>query len=118
MNAMSSATSETYGLLAYGRPHISEALAHKKKAFPDMGVLIKYDQIEPIYLPQRVVTYISLHTVYRVTQVSVNLKHFLILVGMFRLKPASQFVERHHGIVSCALNMKNLSSKNFCKFSK
>jgi hypothetical protein len=30
-----------------------------------MGVLTKYDQIEPIYLPQSVVTYISLHPVYR-----------------------------------------------------
>jgi hypothetical protein len=29
-----------------------------------MGVLKKYDQIEPIYLPQSVVTYISLHLVY------------------------------------------------------
>jgi hypothetical protein len=28
-----------------------------------MGVLTKYDQIENIYLPQRVVTYISLHPV-------------------------------------------------------
>jgi hypothetical protein len=28
-----------------------------------MGVLTKYVQIEPIYLPQGVVTYISLHPV-------------------------------------------------------
>jgi hypothetical protein len=29
-----------------------------------MGVLTKYDKIEPIYLPQSIVTYISLHPVY------------------------------------------------------
>jgi hypothetical protein len=29
-----------------------------------MCVLTKYDQIEPIYLQQSVVTYISLHSVY------------------------------------------------------
>jgi hypothetical protein len=29
-----------------------------------MGVLTKYDQIEPIYLSQSVATYISLHTLY------------------------------------------------------
>jgi hypothetical protein len=29
-----------------------------------MSVLTKYDLIEPIYLPQSVVTYISLHSVY------------------------------------------------------
>jgi hypothetical protein len=29
-----------------------------------MGVLTKYDQIEPIYLPQSVATYISLHPIY------------------------------------------------------
>jgi hypothetical protein len=30
-----------------------------------MGVLTKYDQIKPIYLPQGVVTYIYLHPEYR-----------------------------------------------------
>jgi hypothetical protein len=29
-----------------------------------MGVLTKYDQIEPIYLPQSVVTYIDLYPAY------------------------------------------------------
>jgi hypothetical protein len=29
-----------------------------------MGVLTKYDQIEPIYLPQKVVIFIYLHSVY------------------------------------------------------
>jgi hypothetical protein len=32
-----------------------------------MGVLTKYDQIELIYLPQSIVTYIYLHPVYIVT---------------------------------------------------
>jgi hypothetical protein len=32
-----------------------------------MGVLTRYDQIEPIYLPQSVVKYISLHSVYTLT---------------------------------------------------
>jgi hypothetical protein len=36
----------------------------KKEAFPDMGALTTYDQTEPIYLPQGIVTYISLHHVY------------------------------------------------------
>jgi hypothetical protein len=36
----------------------------QKGAFPDMCVLTKYSQIEPIYLPHSVVTYISLHSVY------------------------------------------------------
>jgi hypothetical protein len=36
----------------------------QKEAFPDMGVLTKYDQTEPIYLPQSAVTYIYLHSVY------------------------------------------------------
>jgi hypothetical protein len=38
----------------------------QKEAFPDMGVLTKCDQIEPIYLPQSVATYISLHPVYSI----------------------------------------------------
>jgi hypothetical protein len=36
-----------------------------------------------------------------------------ILMAMYRFKPASQFVERHHSVLSYALNMEN-----FCKFSK
>jgi hypothetical protein len=35
----------------------------QKEAFPDIGVLTKYDKIEPIYLPQSIVTYIYLHPV-------------------------------------------------------
>jgi nitrate reductase cytochrome c-type subunit len=31
-----------------------------------MGVLTKYDQIDPIYLPQSVVTYIYLHSVHAI----------------------------------------------------
>jgi hypothetical protein len=60
-----------------------------------------------------IIYYDTLMNTYRVTQKSVNIKHSLISVGMFRLKPASQFVQWHYGIVSCALNMKTLISKNF-----
>jgi hypothetical protein len=40
----------------------------------------------------------------------VSLNHSFALTGMLRLKPASQFIERNHTTVSCALNMENLSS--------
>jgi hypothetical protein len=40
-------------------------------------------------------------------------KHSLILTKMFRLKPASQFVELYNSVVSCALNMEDLISNNF-----
>jgi hypothetical protein len=33
-------------------------------AFPDIGVLTKYDQIEPVFLPQSIVICIYLHPVY------------------------------------------------------
>jgi hypothetical protein len=39
-------------------------------------------------------------------------------MGMVRLKPASQRVQRYHSVVSCALNMEDPISKNICKFSK
>jgi hypothetical protein len=48
---------------------------------------------------------------YRVDQKSVNLKYSLVLTGMFRFKTASQFVERFHSPVGCALNMESLTSK-------
>jgi hypothetical protein len=35
---------------------------------------------------------------------------------MFRFKHGSQFVERYHSFVICALNMGDLISNNFCKF--
>jgi hypothetical protein len=58
------------------------------------------------------------HTVkYRVAQKPVNLKHSLIN-GMVRFKPASQFVELYHSIVSCAFSMKDLILNSFCKFGK
>jgi hypothetical protein len=40
--------------------------------------------------------------IYRVAQKSVNLKHYLVLTGMLRFKPASQFVERFHRVMSRA----------------
>jgi hypothetical protein len=36
----------------------------------------------------------------RVAQESLNLKHSLVLTGMFSFKPASQFEERYHSVVS------------------
>jgi hypothetical protein len=45
-------------------------------------------------------------------------KHSPVLMGMFRCKPASLFVERYHGVVSCALNMEDLISNNFCKYGE
>jgi hypothetical protein len=35
-----------------------------------MGVLTKYDQIEPIYLSQSAATYISLHPAYPLTHMA------------------------------------------------
>jgi hypothetical protein len=43
-------------------------------------------------------------------QRSVNPKHSLVLAVMFRFKPASQFVERCHGIVNCSLSMEDFIS--------
>jgi hypothetical protein len=56
--------------------------------------------------------------IYIVSQKSVNLKYSLLLVSMFSFKPASQFEERYHSVVSWALNMDSLTSNNFYKFSK
>jgi hypothetical protein len=52
------------------------------------------------------------------TQKSVNLKHSLVLTGMFRFKPGSQFAERYHSVVSRALNMGDVISNYFSKFNK
>jgi hypothetical protein len=38
--------------------------------------------------------------------------------GNVRFKLASEYAERCHTVVSCALNMEDLISKNFCQFSK
>jgi hypothetical protein len=51
-------------------------------------------------------------------QRSVNLKHYLVLTGMLRFKPDSQFVEGYHNPVSPALNVEDLIANNVCKFSK
>jgi hypothetical protein len=55
---------------------------------------------------------------YKVTQKSVNLKQSFVLTGMFGIKPASQFVELYHSVVSCALNTEDLISNNVCKYNK
>jgi hypothetical protein len=42
-----------------------------------------------------VILTLSSQLLYRVAQNSVNLKHSLVLTGIFRCKPTSQFVERY-----------------------
>jgi hypothetical protein len=54
---------------------------------------------------------------YRVAQKSVNPKHSIMLIEMLRFKPASQFAEHCHSVVSSSLNIASLISKNFSKFS-
>jgi hypothetical protein len=54
---------------------------------------------------------------YRVGQKSINLKYFLVLMGIFRFKPVSQSAERYHSLMNCALNVVDLISNNFCKFT-
>jgi hypothetical protein len=49
---------------------------------------------------------------------SVNLKHPLVLKGMFKFKAISQFAERYVSVERCALNMKDIISKNFNKLNK
>jgi hypothetical protein len=56
--------SQSYGLLTYRRPSHFQRPWCVNKAFPDMGELTKYDQIEPIYLPQSVVTYLFTPYIY------------------------------------------------------
>jgi hypothetical protein len=53
-----------------------------------------------------------------VARKSVNLKHSIVLTGMFSLKTARQFVERYHRVVNSALDMEGLILKNICKISK
>jgi hypothetical protein len=48
----------------------------------------------------------------------VNLKYSRLVTGVFTFKPASQFEERHHSVVSYALNMEDPISKNVCKLRK
>jgi hypothetical protein len=59
-----------------------------------------------------------MYTIYRVPQKSVNLNHSLVWTGMVRFKPGSQFVERYHSVVSCALNMEDLILNSFRVFSE
>jgi hypothetical protein len=44
---------------------------------------------------------------YRIVHRSLNLKHSLVLTGMFRFKPTNQFAERCHSVVGCALNVED-----------
>jgi hypothetical protein len=50
---------------------------------------------------------------HKVIQKLVNLKQSLELTGMSISKPAIEFVERYHSVVSCALDMGNLISKQY-----
>jgi hypothetical protein len=43
-----------------------------------------------------------------VAQKSVNLKHSSVLTGMYRFKHASQFLERHSSVLSCAVDIEDL----------
>jgi hypothetical protein len=63
--------------------------------------------------PKLFLNFNVLYSIYRVVHASVRLKHSLVLTGMFRFKPASQFVEPYHRAVNCALNMEDLISNNF-----
>jgi hypothetical protein len=54
----------------------------------------------------------------QIAQKLVPLIYFLALTVMFIFKPASQFVERYHNVVTCALNAEDLISKNVYKFCK
>jgi hypothetical protein len=56
--------------------------------------------------------------IHGVAKISVSLKYFLVLTGMFRSQPANQVAERNHSVESCALDMEDLVSKTICKFSK
>jgi hypothetical protein len=52
--------------------------------------------------------------VYRMTQNSVIRKYSVVLRGLIRLEPASQFVEQYYSVVSYILNMGDLvDSKEF-----
>jgi hypothetical protein len=43
-------------------------------------------------------------------QKSINLNYSLVLEGIFILKHASQFLERYHSAVGCALNTEDFLS--------
>jgi hypothetical protein len=77
---------------------------------------------KPLPLPvhfffQFIIRQSSYHSmVYRVTQKSVKLKYSELLLGMFRIKPVIQFIERYNSIVNCLLNELDLISNNFYEF--
>jgi hypothetical protein len=53
-----------------------------------------------------------------VAQMSINLESSFILTRMFRFKCVRQFVEMYEGVVVCVLNMEDLISNNFYKYTK
>lgn len=50
----------------------------------------------------------------RISQKIIYLKHYVVLVGIFGFKPASQFIGRRHSVVICALYKTDIISKSFC----
>jgi hypothetical protein len=55
----------------------------------------------------KIFSYQILVNKYRMTQKS------LVITRMFRFKPANQFPERYHGVLSCTLNIEDLFSNIF-----
>jgi hypothetical protein len=95
--------------------HISETLVCKQ-SISGHGCIKKYDQIEPIYLPQSVVTYISLHLVYIGTEMSNNRKterlHLTIqcsngYVASLQSLSSSQFNYKNSNTLIMQLSMKS-----------
>jgi hypothetical protein len=57
---------------------------------------------------------------YGVVEKSGILKYYFALTGMFRCKPASEFLEGYHSddsVLNCTLNMEDVISNNFCKYN-
>jgi hypothetical protein len=55
---------------------------------------------------------------HRMIKKSVNLKHSVVLMGMFGFKHAIQFIESYGISLSCSLNIEDLTSKKLYKISK
>jgi hypothetical protein len=58
-------------------------------------------------------------SIYRAARKPVTLEHSLVLTGMFRFKPASQFVERYHSVMQSSFRtylLHSVSSKEICNY--
>jgi hypothetical protein len=58
----------------------------------------------------------SLFVSYRVATKSIHQKYYVVLTGMLRYKPVTEFVERYYSTVNCTLSADDLISNNFCEF--